>query len=166
MRTSKPLKEPTAYIPETKEAPAILTRPVRITLESRMPGKKEIKKTVTECERAVILSEKVTGAVRSKEDPSEFMEKSSGAFEAAGFQHPGDAVNLLVSSTVAAVHQMSGDDKKRFETNFLTAAQIMLDRSGISRDDLTLRVSDDMLKRRQEVIEQDTQVRAAAEGMR
>lgn len=161
MKVSKPLKEPTAYIPEQKEEPAILTRPVRITMESRMPGAKEIQKTVTECECAVILSEKVTGAVRSEEDPSEFIEKRSGAIEAAGFKHPGDAVSLLVSSMVAAVHQMSGDDEKRFETNFLTAAQIMLDRSGISRDDLTLRVSDDMLKRRQEVIVQDMQARAA-----
>lgn len=165
MKVLKPLKEPAAYIPEQKEEPAVLTRPVRITLESRMPGSKEIQKTVTECERAVVLSEKVTGAVRSEKDPSEFMEKRSGAIEAAGFKHPGDTVSLLVSSMVATVHQMSGDDEKRFETNFLTAAQIMLDRSGISREDLTLRVSDDMLNRRQEIIEQDIRERAAAEDI-
>lgn len=158
----KPLKEPNAYMPKKDEKPGCLTRPVRVTMESRLPGAKHTAKTVTECESAIILSEKVTGAVRSEKDPSEFLEKREGSIEMAGFKHPGDAVSLLVSSAVAALHQMSGEDEKRFKTNFLTAAQIMLDRSGISREDLTLQVSDEMLAHRQEVIEKDKQAKAEA----
>ena len=153
----KRLKEPNAYMPQEEKKPGNLTRPVRVTMESRLPGAKHTMKTVTECESAIILSEKVTGAARSREDPSEFMEKREGSIEMAGFKHPGDEVSLLVSSTVAAVHQMSGDDAKRFETNFLTAAQIMLDRSGISREHLTLQASEEFLGRRQEVIEEGRQ---------
>ena len=158
----KTLKEPSAYMPQAEEKPGILTRPVRVTMESRMPGSKHTAKTVTECESAMILSEKVTGAARSPKNPDEFMEKREGSVEIAGFKHPGDAVNLIVSSVVAAVHQMSGEDTKRFETNFLTAAQIMLDRSGISKEDLTLHASEGLMVRRQEVIEMDRQASAAA----
>lgn len=157
----KTLKEPGAYMPQTEERPGSLTRPVRVTMESRMPGSKHAAKTVTECESAIILSEKVTGAARSPKDPGEFMEKREGSVEIAGFKHPGDAVNLIVSSAVAAVHQMSGEDEKRFETNFLTAAQIMLDRSGISREELTLHASEGLLARRQEIIEMDRKAAAA-----
>lgn len=144
-------------MPQEEEAPGILTRPVRITMESRMPGSKHTAKTVTECESAIILSEKVTGAVRSGKDPSEFMEKREGTVEIAGFKHPGDAVNLMASAIIAAVRQMSGDDGKRFETNFLTMAQTLLDRSGISREDMTLQVSGKLLEHRQEIIEMDHQ---------
>lgn len=155
-------KEPNAYMPKKDEQPGSLTRPVRVTMESRMPGSKHTAKTVTECESAIILSEKVTGAVRSADDPSEFKEKREGSVELAGFKHPGDAVTLLVSSTVAAVRQMSGEDEKRFHTNFLTAVQVLLDKSGISREDLTLQVSDAMLARREEVIAIDRQARMVA----
>ncbi len=156
----KTLKEPNAYMLQEEEKPGSLTRPVRVTLESRMPGSRHTAKTVTECESAIILSEKVTGAVRSEKDPSEFMEKREGSIEMAGFKHPGDAVSLLASSMVATVHQMSGEDEKRFEANFLTAAQIMLDRSGISRENLALQASEQLLERRQEIIEMDRQGQA------
>lgn len=158
----KTLKEPNAYMPQEEKNPGILTRPVRVTMESRLPGTKQIHKSITECENAIVLSESVTGAVRSGDDPTEFKEKREGSVEIAGFKHPGDAVNLIISSVVAAVHQMSGEDEKRFETNFLTAAQVMLDRSGISREDLTLHASEGLLERRQEVIEMDRQMEATA----
>ena len=64
----KPLKEPNAYMPKEDEKPGCLTRPVRVTMESRLPGAKHTAKTVTECESAIILSEKVT--VRKKTLPS------------------------------------------------------------------------------------------------
>lgn len=157
------LKEPNAYMPQEDEKPGCLTRPVRVTMESRLPGSKHTVKTVTECESAIVLSEKVTGAVRSADNPSEFLEKREGSIELAGFKYPGDAVSFLVSSTVAAVHQMSGEDDKRFRTNFLTATQILLDKSGISREDLTLQVSDEMLAHREEVIARDQQAKAEAD---
>lgn len=156
----KTLKEPSAYMPQEDHKSGDLTRPVRITLESRMPGSKHTAKTVTECERAIILSEKVTGAARSEKDPSDFMEKREGSIEMAGFKHPGDAVSLIVTSMVAAVHQMSGEDEKRFEMNLLTAAQVMLDRSGISREDLTLQASEGLLERLQETVKKEQQAEA------
>ena len=74
----KTLKEPNAYMPQEEKKPGILTRPVRVTMESRLPGTKQIHKSITECENAIVLSESVTGAVRSGDDPTEFKEKREG----------------------------------------------------------------------------------------
>ena len=68
----------------------------------------------------------------------------------------------MLSSVVAAVHMMSGEDERRYEANFLTALQVLLDWSGISKENLTLQVSTGLLERRHEVIEADRMAAAAA----
>lgn len=158
----KKAREPEVQARQEEAKPSILTRPVRVTMESRLPGSKEVNSSVTECERAVVLTEKVTGAIRSAKDPDNFREKREGGVEIAGFNRPEDAVNLMLSSVVAAVHMMSGEDERRYEANFLTALQVLLDWSGISKENLTLQVSTGLLERRHEVIEADRKAAAAA----
>lgn len=155
-------REPEAYMPENSRETGSedLTRPVRVTVERRLPGAKHVEKTVTECEAAILYSETVTGAVRSEDDPTEFHEKREGSMESVGFADVASMMNFLAASVTGTVKRIStpGDDL-RFAVNLQTFIQILLSRSGISSEDLTLQVSDAFMKKRQELMEADKKAR-------
>ena len=142
------MNEPNAKVPGyrlVKEEDE-LTRPIRITTETRLPGMKQVEKRTGEYESAIIITEYVSGAVRSKNDPTEFHEKKEGLMESYGFRKPEEAFHLLATAVISFVRRLSGQDRRAYRQNILSVLTLLLHASGIDEDAITLTISNECME--------------------
>lgn len=150
------MTEPNARIPGYifQKEPDELTCPVRITTEFRSPGSKYVDKKTRECESAIVIMEKVTGAVRTKGEPADFLEKKTGSMETAGFRDMNGVLELMAGAVTGFVKRISGDDYKRYTFNFLNVLTMFLRASGISTEEISIEVSAELMNEHRALMEE------------
>lgn len=155
------MNEPNAKVPGYRlmKEDDELTRPIRITTETRLPGMKHVEKRTGEYESAIIISEYVSGAVRSKNDPTEFHEKKEGLMESYGFRKPEETFHLLATALISFVKRLSGQDRRAYRQNVLSVLTLILHASGISEDDVSITISNDCMEELKQLKEEQKKKR-------
>lgn len=112
-----------------------LTRQVRLTID-QLADKEgtRVERNVRDCDRAILITESLAGAYRAG-NSGDFREKYNCNCSVIGYAQADQLLNAIVTATILNIKNVSGqDNKKALYANAVKAAQMILDKCGVTSE--------------------------------